>query len=182
VFLFYVLSIIPNGKAESKGFIMVKYQVDPSDPSFTQVLNRILFDTAISMGARLTYAALVEHYRDNSSCWPSMERLASMVGCCARTIQNHIKELITGGLVTVIKRGCWKRANEYRLHALVPPRESSESQPKDIRNRGVGDIRNRTSDQPYQTTNSINNRAQRRFGKKKEGIDFAKYAWLNATD
>jgi DNA-binding transcriptional regulator YhcF (GntR family) len=123
------------GRRKVKRFIMVAYQVDPSDPSFTQVLDRILFNTAISMGARLTYAALVEHYRDNSSCWPSMERLASMVGCCARTIQNHIKELITGGLVTVIKRGCWKRANEYRLHALVPPRESSESQPKDIRNR-----------------------------------------------
>jgi hypothetical protein len=140
---------------------MVAYQVDPSDPSFTQVLNRILFNTAISMGARLTYAALVEHYRDNSSCWPSMERLASMVGCCARTIQNHVKELIVGGLVTVIKRGCWKRANEYRLHALVPPRESSGSQPKDIRNRGVGDTRNRAPAQPYQSNIAINNGSKR---------------------
>jgi hypothetical protein len=140
---------------------MAKYSIDANDNSFTQVLNRILFNTAISMGARLTYAALVEHYRDNSSCWPSMERLASMVGCCARTIQNHVKELIVGGLVTVIKRGCWKRANEYRLHALVPPRESSESQPKDIRNRGVADTRNCTSDQPYQSNIAINNGSKR---------------------
>jgi DNA-binding transcriptional MocR family regulator len=140
---------------------MAKYSIDANDNSFTQVLDRILFNTAISMGARLTYAALVEHYRDNSSCWPSMERLASMVGCCARTIQNHVKELITEGLVTVIKRGCWKRSNEYRLHALVPPRESSERQPKDIRNRGGGDIKQQTPAQPYQSNIAINNGSKR---------------------
>jgi DNA-binding transcriptional MocR family regulator len=153
---------------------MVAYQIDPSDNSFTQILNRILFDVTLTMGARLTYAALVEHYRDNDKCWPSMARLATMVGCCARTIQNYMQELITRGLVTVIKRGCWKRANEYALHALVPPRAANESQPapgQDMRNRGAGDTRNRPSAQLYPTnTSSINN--WKRKAKEAGAMDF----------
>jgi DNA-binding transcriptional regulator YhcF (GntR family) len=139
---------------------MAAYILDPSDTTFTQILNRILFDTTLSQGARLTYAALVEHNRENASCWPSMERLGTMVGVCARTIQNYIKELIARGLVTVIKRGCWKSANEYRLNALVPPVAAKESQPvagQDMRNQVRQDIRNRSAAQLYPTNKGINN-------------------------
>jgi DNA-binding transcriptional MocR family regulator len=145
---------------------MVVYQIDPLDTSFVQVLSRILFDLTLPQGARLTYAALVEHYRDNDKCWPSMERLASMVGCCVRTIQNHITTLIARGLVTVTKRGYWKRANEYALHALVTPTTVQASQPvarPDMRNP-LSDMRNPVSTQAYKNhTNSYNNRSQRRL-------------------
>jgi hypothetical protein len=139
---------------------MAAYILDPSDTTFTQILNRILFDTTLSMGARLTYAALVEHNRQGEKCWPSMARLGTMVGVCARTIQNYIKELIARGLVTVLKRGCWSRANEYRLNALVPPQTAPESQREartDMRNPGVGDTRNRQPAQLYPTNKGINN-------------------------
>jgi DNA-binding transcriptional regulator YhcF (GntR family) len=139
---------------------MAAYFVDPQDPTFTQVYNRILFDTSLSQGARLTYAALVEHNREKASCWPSMERLGTMVGVCARTIQNYIKELVARGLVTVLKRGCWKSANEYRLNALVPPVAVKESQPvagQDMRNQVRQDIRNRVAAQLYPTNKGINN-------------------------
>jgi DNA-binding transcriptional MocR family regulator len=139
---------------------MAAYILDPEDPTFTQILNRILFDTTLSQGARLTYAALVEHNRQGGSCWPSMARLGTMVGVCARTIQNYIKELIARGLVTVIKRGCWQNANEYRLNALVPLATPKESQPaagQDMRNPLRQDTRNRLPAQPYPTNKSINN-------------------------
>lgn len=144
--------------------LMAAYILDPTDPTFTQVYNRILFDTSLSMGARLTYAALVEHNRQETSCWPSMARLGSMVGVCARTIQNYIKELVARGLVTVLKRGCWSRANEYRLNALVPPVAAKESQSvagQDMRNPGRRDIRNRVAAQVYPTNKGINNYKKR---------------------
>ena len=144
------------------GFFAVaqEYIVDPTDTTFTQVLNRVLFDTTLSQGARLTYAALVEHYRDNASCWPSMERLGTMVGCCARTIQNYIKELVSKGLVTVLKRGYWQRANEYRLNALVPVVAANESQiaaGQDMRNPVRQVMGNRVAAQLYQTNTGYRN-------------------------
>lgn len=140
------------------GFLSMaaNFTVDPTDTAFTQVLNRVMFDATLSMGARLTYAALVEHNRDNLSCWPSMERLGSMVGVCARTIQNYIRELVSKGLVTVLKRGYWRRANEYRLEAVVPPVAAKESQPhsvEDMRNQARRVMANRTAAQLYPTNN-----------------------------
>lgn len=140
---------------------MSTYQLDPVGNSFTQLLDRVMFDTSLSQGARLTYAALVQHLnRDTGKCCPSQERLASMVGCKARTIRNYLKELTAKGLVTVTKRGYWQSANEYRLNALVAPTTPSESQPvvrADMRNLVGRDIRQGRTYQPYAPTNkSIN--------------------------
>ena len=52
-------------------------------------------------------------------CFPSVSGIADVCGCDSRTVQRHMKELISGGWVSVIERGGIKddkrRANVYRL-------------------------------------------------------------------
>lgn len=136
---------------------MSKFTVDPTDTTFTQVLNRVMFDTTLSMGARLLYAALVEHYRPGSPTRPGQERLASMVGCSTRSIRNYLKELVTRGLVTVLKRGCWQNANEYQLNALVPSQHAQERQPREDRDMRKVVSRDTMQSRSYQVYKPNNN-------------------------
>lgn len=127
---------------------------------FIQVYNSVIFSPKLSAKARILYAALVNHAIKTDVVWPSQETLAKLVGCSARHVRTLMKELIEEGLVKILKRGYWKRATEYLLTSLVRIGNNAV--------RPASNMGNSRSYQPYTNTNNINNRANRRFEKKKE--------------
>lgn len=47
-----------------------------------------------------TYWALVDHGNNRTGvCWPSINRLASILGVCRRTVERHLEALVSAGLV-----------------------------------------------------------------------------------
>lgn len=61
-------------------------------------------------GPTLTLAALADHDHAvtggrRGRCWPSVQRLAELRGCTARTIQRHLAALEAAGLITRRVRG-----------------------------------------------------------------------------
>lgn len=87
---------------------------------FTQVPNFILTHTKLSVGAKLTYAALLMYSWQNDYCFPGQATLAEDIGSTDRSVRTYIKELEREGFLTVKKRGLGK-TNIYEL-SLKPKR------------------------------------------------------------
>ena len=46
-----------------------------------------------------TYLCLLDHTDSKGKCWPSINRMASILGLCRRTVERHMKLLCEAGLV-----------------------------------------------------------------------------------
>lgn len=94
----------------------VRFLSDAEQAGFVQVPNVVLL-SGLSDGAKLTYAMLVHHARQDETCWPGLERLGAMRGKSERQIRTQITELKKSGLVAVTRKG-QGRPNTYRLVPL----------------------------------------------------------------
>ena len=56
--------------------------------SFTQLPNRVLKDTRLSFGARLTSAVLLSYAWGKESCFPGQHAMAEDLGDSARSIRT----------------------------------------------------------------------------------------------
>lgn len=57
-----------------------------------------------------TYLALLDHANNKTGrCWPSINRLASILGLCRRTVERHLECLRSAGLVLSNGQGRGKR-------------------------------------------------------------------------
>ncbi len=67
-----------------------------------------------------TYLALSDHAHNTSGlAWPSMRRLAGILGRSTRTIQRHIHMLQALGLVEIVERRRWRgRYSSYTYKVL----------------------------------------------------------------
>ncbi len=99
--------------------------LDGFDPvaaaGFTQVPNVILKSSALSVGAKLTYAMLLSYAWQHDSCFPGQETLAEDMGSGKRSVVRYLDELEREGFVSIKRQGLGK-VNIYTLHAKVKPK------------------------------------------------------------
>ena len=87
---------------------------DTQHNGFTQVPNAILKDTTLSVDARMLYSILLSYCWQKGFCFPSYDTLMRDMQCHSQALRSYIKELITHGLITVVRRGQGK-SNQYVL-------------------------------------------------------------------
>ncbi|MFI5398310.1 MAG: helix-turn-helix domain-containing protein [Candidatus Binatia bacterium] len=84
---------------------------------FTSVPNRILRNSAITLGARMCYAMLLSYAWQEDFCFPAQIRLAEDLGIGERTVRQYLNELREAGLITWKQQGL-NRPNIYRILKL----------------------------------------------------------------
>jgi DNA-binding transcriptional ArsR family regulator len=67
-----------------------------------------------------TLQVLADHANNTSGlCWPSMSRMAAILGRSVRTIQRHVHELVRLGLVELVERRRWRgRYSSYTFRVM----------------------------------------------------------------
>jgi hypothetical protein len=96
---------------------------------FTAIPNRILENTDISLGARMTYAMLLKYAWQKDFCWPAQERLGLDLGLKSRMIRYHLDELRKAELVDWKRQGL-NRPNIYYILKLPDAPEPTEPDPR----------------------------------------------------
>ncbi len=86
---------------------------------FTQLPNRVLKDTRLSFGARLTYADLLSYAWDKESCFPGQNRIAEDLGVSARSVRTFLHQLKEHGSISWKNQGPSK-PNLYSILKLEP--------------------------------------------------------------
>jgi hypothetical protein len=109
----------------SGNFIIATTDTQPT--GFTQVPNAIL-KANVSLGARMLYSILLSYCWHKTSCFPSYETLMNDMHCGSQALSRYIKELITHGLIAVVRRGNGK-TNVYQLTNVVQPAPTQQSPP-----------------------------------------------------
>ena len=73
---------------------------DPiSAGGYTQVPNFILRSKDLSIGAKMTYAALLSYAWQNDYCFPGQQTLAEDMGSGKRSVVRYIDELEKNGFI-----------------------------------------------------------------------------------
>ena len=87
---------------------------------FTSIPNRLLRNSAITLGARMCYAMLLSYAWQDDFCFPAQTRLAEDLGIGERTVRQYLNELRESGLITWKQQGL-NRPNIYRILKLPAP-------------------------------------------------------------
>src|SRR5438105_2695871 len=85
---------------------------------FTQVPNFILENSALSLGAKVTYSLFLHFAWNKDSVFPGQDRLAQHMGMSTSRANEYVKELERAGLIEITRRGQGK-TNLYKLHFVV---------------------------------------------------------------
>ena len=85
-----------------------------TEKGFTQVTNAVLRAKKLSMGAKMTYAALLSYAWNDDYCFPGQQRLADDIGVSRQTANEYIQELKRKGYVNIVRKG-QGRPNLYEL-------------------------------------------------------------------
>ena len=105
--------------AKEKWDTIVIHSKDPVvQQGFTQVPKFILKDPNLSLGAKVTYSALLGYAWDNASVFPGQATLAKEMGVTERHVRRFISELKTAELLRVERRGLGQ-TNRYHLYVRV---------------------------------------------------------------
>jgi hypothetical protein len=115
-----------EGKLTPIGAIIERnIELVTSDPvargGFTQVPNFILENSALSLGAKVTYSLFLHFAWNKDSVFPGQDRLAQHMGMSTSRANEYIKELERAGLIEITRRGQGK-TNLYKLHFVVKQR------------------------------------------------------------
>jgi len=71
---------------------------------FVQLPLLVMSDRRLSAGAKLAYCVLLRFSFQKTICFPSMGRIADMIGVSVDTARRHLKELVDRGLFVVESR------------------------------------------------------------------------------
>lgn len=77
----------------------------PKRSKFTKIMKADelvprLRESGVGLHVLPTYHVLCDHANnDTGRAWPSVNRIASILGVCRRTVERHIKDLVSAGLV-----------------------------------------------------------------------------------
>jgi biotin operon repressor len=85
-----------------------------TEKGFTQVPNAILRTSKLSMGAKMTYAALLSYAWHDNFCFPGQQRLADDIGVSRQTANEYVQEIKRKGYVAITRKG-QGRPNVYEL-------------------------------------------------------------------
>lgn len=113
-----------------------KYSLEEDEVSdyvtngFTQVPNRVLTDSRISIQARLLYNLLLSHCWDKDFCFPTQKRLAEQMGLKERRIYSLLKELESKKYIEIHRHG-YQNPNVYEL-LILPEGKTYKKRYKEI--------------------------------------------------
>ena len=133
----------------------------------------VLMEAEVPAYAIGTLCVLSDHTNSKSGlCWPSMNRLARILGLSVRTVQRHLHLLKDQGLIEFVERRRNKgRYSSYLYRVLHIVRTTGQGR----RVGGRSLYRERTKGLPNspKTTESREERRQREAKRRREG-----YEWL----
>ncbi len=86
---------------------------------FTSIPNRILQNTGLSLGARMSYAMLLKYAWQRDFCFPAQEQIATDLGVTDRSVRTFLNELRGHGLIDWKRQG-FHRPNVYYILKLPP--------------------------------------------------------------
>lgn len=81
----------------------------------TQDLIPQLREAGVGLHVLPTYMCLLDHTDSRGRCWPSINRMAGILGLCRRTVERHLRLLCEAGLVL---RNHQQRARGGRFSTL----------------------------------------------------------------
>jgi hypothetical protein len=58
-----------------------------------------LREAGVGLHVLPTYLCLLDHTDGRGRCWPSINRMARIIGLCRRTVERHVRLLCEAGLV-----------------------------------------------------------------------------------
>jgi DNA-binding transcriptional ArsR family regulator len=117
-----------------------------------------------------TYACLADHANNRTGeCWPSMTRLAQILGRSVRTVQRHLHTLKELGLVEFVERRRHKgRFSSYLYRVVFFARTTGHGRP------AVGLRSNREGTKRIMNSSQISQESKEQAAKRRlEG-----YEWL----
>lgn len=93
---------------------------------FAMIPRWLLYDEAVTPGAKLTYAVLASHSDRYGVCWPSHPTLARLTGMSVSSVQRAIRELIDLGVLVKRprRRSSGARSTNEYVVAVVHPGEN----------------------------------------------------------
>jgi DNA-binding transcriptional ArsR family regulator len=120
-----------------------------------------------------TLCVLSDHANSKSGlCWPSMNRLASILGCSVRTVQRHLHVLKDKGLLEFVERRRHKgRYSSYLYRVVHIVRTTGHG--RRVEGRFLYRERTKRLSNYQKSTESKEERRQREAKRRREG-----YEWL----
>lgn len=103
-------------EADSGIIEIAEPSLKPGSRKFARLPRIVRVWKTLSMGAKLTYATLVDYAWEEGSCYPGQERMAEEMGCSERAVRRYLHELQEQELVKVSRRG----ANLNNVYTLLP--------------------------------------------------------------
>ena len=73
----------------------------------------IVLSLPISAGAKLVYAILSNFCGESDNCYADIKRIAQMINCSTRSVQNYIHDLMEKALIKHI--GTYKCYSKYKI-------------------------------------------------------------------
>jgi DNA-binding transcriptional ArsR family regulator len=132
-----------------------------------------LMEAGIPAYAIGTLCVLSDHANSKSGlCWPSMNRLASILGCSVRTVQRHLHVLKDKGLLEFVERRRHKGRYSsylYRVGHIV----RTTGHGRRVEGRYLYKERTKGLSNSSKNTQSREERKQREAKRRREG-----YEWL----
>jgi DNA-binding transcriptional ArsR family regulator len=120
-----------------------------------------------------TLCVLSDHANSKSGlCWPSMTRLARILGCSVRTVQRHLHLLKDQGLIEFVERRRNKGRYSSYLYRVVHIVLTS-GHGRRVRSRSLYIERTKRLSNSQKSTESKEERRQREAKRRREG-----YEWL----
>jgi predicted transcriptional regulator len=120
-----------------------------------------------------TLCVLSDHANSKSGlCWPSMNRLASILGCSVRTVQRHLHVLKDKGLLEFVERRRHKgRYSSYLYRVVHIVRTTGHG--RRVEGRFLYRERTKRLSNYQKSTEKKEERRQREAKRRREG-----YEWL----
>ena len=136
-----------------------------------------LREAGVGLHVLPTYLCLLDHTDGRGRCWPSINRMARILGLCRRTVERHVRLLCEAGLVL---RNDQRRARRgrfstrrYVVVAVLFFRRSTVRHGGRTSKRFLYKERTKDSLNSAKSQESTEERRQREAKRRKEG-----YEWL----
>jgi DNA-binding transcriptional ArsR family regulator len=133
----------------------------------------VLMEAGVPAYAIGTLCVLSDHANSKSGlCWPSMKRLARILGCSVRTVQRHLHVLKDKGLIEFVERRRNKgRYSSYLYRIVHIVRTTGHG--RRVEGRSLYIERTKRLSNYQKSTESKEERRQREAKRRREG-----YEWL----
>jgi DNA-binding MarR family transcriptional regulator len=132
-----------------------------------------LIEAGVPPYAICTLCVLSDHANSkNGLCWPSMNRLARILGCSVRTVQRHLHTLKEKGLIEFVERR--RNAGRYSSYLYrVVHIVRTTGHGRRVEGRSLYRERTKRLSNYQKSTESREERRQREAKRRREG-----YEWL----